>query len=64
MSASSIVPIPVSGKSKEELARKIAKLQGVLGGKVKIISIYFDTATKEHVCWYLPLTYAGGGGSL
>lgn len=55
------VPVAISAKTKEELTRKMLDVQAKAGGKVSVVSIYFDTAKKEHVLWYLPLRRLGGG---
>lgn len=55
MSNSLIVPNHIAAKTRDELRRKLLEVNMLEGGKVNVISIYFDTAAKEHVCWYMPL---------
>lgn len=57
--ASGLVPIALTAKTTAELQLKIARVQALENGKVSIVAIYFDTAAKEHVCWYLPIQYGG-----
>lgn len=59
MSASLHIPLAVIAKTPQELSKAILKVQAELGGKVSIVSIYWDGT--NHVCWYLPLRNLGGG---
>ena len=59
MSASLQVPLAVMAKTPQELSKKMLQVQGEQGGKVHIVAIYWDG--KNHICWYLPLQYLGGG---
>ena len=59
MSPSLLVPIAVTAKTTKELSMKMLEVQSAEGGKVSIVSIYWDGA--NHICWYLPLRNLGGG---
>lgn len=61
MSASLHVPISITAKTREELTIALLRVQGQEGGKVTVVTIYYDTDKKEHVLWYYPLKYFGGG---
>jgi hypothetical protein len=61
MSASLYVPISVAAKTREELTKTLLRIQAQAGGKVSVISIYYDPDKKEHICWYYPLRNLGGG---
>lgn len=61
MSASLHVPLSISAKTREELTRGLLLVQNKEGGKVTVVSIYYDPDKKEHVLWYYPLKHFGGG---
>jgi len=52
MSALLDTPRFVTGKTPEELNKALFKVSVDQGGRVQIISIYFDTSKKQHVAWY------------
>lgn len=51
--ASNQVPLAITAKTTQELSSAVARLQAQAGGKVSIITIYWDG--KNHVLWYYPL---------
>lgn len=61
MSVSLYVPISVSAATRDELTKKMLKVQAIQGGKVSVISISQDYKTLEWVCWYYPIKNLGGG---
>lgn len=61
MSASLYVPISVAAPTREALTKLMLAVQSREGGKVSVITIYFDSVKNEHVCWYYPLRNLGGG---
>lgn len=61
MSASLHVPLSISAKTREGLTLALLRVQGQEGGKVTVVSIYYDAEKGEHVLWYYPLKYFGGG---
>lgn len=61
MSVSLHVPLSISAKTREGLSLALLRVQGSEGGRVQVISIYYDQDKKEHVLWYYPLKYFGGG---
>jgi hypothetical protein len=60
MSASSYLPQFVAAKTKNDLIKALADVQLKYMGKVSIVTIYYDSGTREHVCWYFPLRNLGG----
>ncbi len=46
------VPLAVAAKTREGLSKAILKIQAQQGGRVNIITIYYDTEAGEHVAWY------------
>lgn len=50
--SSSIVPYSVEAQTRENLSGLLAVIQATLGGELKYISIYFDSAKKTHVAWF------------
>lgn len=54
MSASLCVPISISDKTRDGLSRKLLSIQAAQGAALKVVSIYYDSVTKEHVLWYYP----------
>ena len=59
MAASEYIPLSLADQTREGLTKKLLVLQAEQGGKVSIISIYYDG--RNHVCWYYPLRNLGGG---
>lgn len=47
-----IIPISIEAPTVERLSGLLSILQATLGGEVKYINIYFDSAKKVHVAWF------------
>jgi len=58
-SPSTFVPLSVAAKTRADLSQALLQIQIQQGGKVSIITIYYDDLKREHVCWYYPLRSLG-----
>lgn len=63
MAASSHLPKSIKAETTDGLEDALQELQTQLMAKVAVISIYYDTKEKQHVCWYYaPMGLAGFSG--
>jgi len=52
MRSANIIPMSIKAPDTERLTGLLSMLQATLGGEIKYINIYFDSATKEHIAWF------------
>lgn len=61
MSASLHIPKAITADTPAALSAQLIRIQADEGGRVAVISIYFDTKSGQHVLWYYPIRNLGGG---